>query len=259
MATSDSSSGSIQAIDRAFLVLETIAHSRSPMSLNDLHQALQVNKASLFRIVQTLCNNGYLNRDEKAGTFTLSLRTFEVGMCAVRNLDYLALIRKELEALSAKLDVLAQFSIEDNNELLCLESFDQHRSSFSIYTSTGSRTPLYASSAGKAILSTYSNDEIRAKWEKMNAHALTPNTITTLDDLMKDISKTRTRNYALDLEENELGLFCVGTVLLGYNRKPLGAISLSVRTLSPEREEELSHALLDRAQHLSYLLGYSHH
>lgn len=252
----ENSTGSVQAIDRAFLILETISQ-RGTMSLSELHRELGVNKASLSRIALALCSNGYLNRDPKTGDYSLSLRAFEVGVRAVRKLDYSNLVKGVLEELSSELHVIAQFSIEDNNELLCLESFDQRDANFSVYTRVGGRSPLYSTSAGKAILSTYSNEDIREKWEKFQVCPYTSHTITTLEALMQDIALIRQRNYALDLEESEPGLFCIGTVLLNYNHKPIGAISLSTTSMSEDDQKRLGSALLDHSQRLSNMLGYS--
>ena len=247
---------SVQAIDRAFLVLETVADGGA-LSINDLHNKLGLNKASLSRIASTLHSNGYLNKDPKSGDYSLSLRAFEVGVKAVRNFDYLSLIRSSLSELSAELGVVAQFSIEDQNELLCIESFDHKNTGFSIYTRMGQRSPLYTTSAGKAILSTYSNEEIIEKWNKMEHRPLTPNTIADITSLLNDIAKTRQRNYALDLEENEPNLFCVGTVLMNYSRKPIGAISLSVNHLTKEDEIRYSETLLQHTKRISSMLGYT--
>ena len=57
-----------------------------------------------------------------------------------------------LDHLSGALDVIAQFSVREQDELLCLESFDLAHSNFSVYTRVGQRSQLYATSAGKAIL-----------------------------------------------------------------------------------------------------------
>ena len=256
MPLNDTKMGSVQAIDRALLVLETIAQNGT-LSINDLHNKLGLNKASLSRIASTLYSNGYLNRDAKTGDFSLSLRAFEIGVQAVRNLDYINLIKSGLAELSSNLKIVAQFSIEDHNELLCLESFDQQNTGFSIYTRVGQRSPLYSTSAGKAILSTYSNEEIIDKWEKMDVKPLTANTITDIETLLKDIAQIRQRNYALDLEENEHGVFCVGTVLLNYNRKPIGAVSLSANSMTAEEQLRYSEALLQRVHRLSNMLGYT--
>lgn len=253
MAASDSS---FQAIDRAFLVLETVGRTGT-MSLAELHKTLNINKPALFRIVQALCNNGYLLRDEKTGNFSLSFKAFEVGVQAVRNLNYMSIIRSVLKDLSTDLGVIAQFSIEDHNELLCLESLDVNNTGFSVYTRVGERSPLYSTSAGKALLSLLPNDEILQKFEKMTIRALTSQTITTSEALLQDIAKTRTRGYALDLEENEPGLFCIGVPLMGYNGAPLGAISLSGKTMTPEDEARLGPALMRATQRLSTMLGYT--
>jgi IclR family KDG regulon transcriptional repressor len=247
---------SVQAIDRAFLVLETIA-KEGALSLNELHKTLHLNKASLSRIAATLYRNGYLNKNEKTGDYILSYRAFEIGVKAMRHLNHSNLIKSSLTNLSADLGVIAQFSVEDNNELLCLESINLKDIGFSIYTRVGQRSPLYSTSAGKAILSTYSNDEIIKKWDSMKIKSLTPKTITTIEVLLQEIAQIRQRNYALDMEESEYGLFCIGTVLLNYNHKPIGAISLSTNSMSDEKQKKLSSELLKLTAKLSGMLGYS--
>lgn len=246
----------LQVIDRAFIVLECVANN-AEMSLNDIHRETGINKASLMRILASLCQNGYVNRSEKTGLYSLSFKAFEVGVKAVRTSDIDYVIRNSLEELSKKHDVIAQFSVEDHDELFCLQSYEEKATSFTVYTRVGQRTPMYSTSAGKAILSTYTNDEIREKWKHYNVRKLSANTITDIDELLKDIALVRQRGYAIDYEECEPGLFCVGTVLLNFNLKPIGAISLSTSELSNERIKELSSALLEHSRRVSYMLGYS--
>ena len=76
----------IQAVDRAFQILETIGRVNS-MSLAELNKEIKVNKASLSRLVYTLVQNGYLAKNEKNGDYSLTLKTYEVGLNAVQNLD----------------------------------------------------------------------------------------------------------------------------------------------------------------------------
>ncbi|MBC3537159.1 IclR family transcriptional regulator [Megasphaera hominis] len=248
---------SFQAIDRACLVLETIA-DQGQMSLNDLHTRLKLNKASLSRIVLSLTENGFLNRDEKSGEYSLSLKLFEIGVKATKATNYPRLITSELEKLASSLQVVAQFSVEDNGELLCLQSIDpENMNSFSVYTSVGGRSPLYATSAGKAILSTYTNEEIMEKWNTFHVKTITPHTLTTLDALLQDIAETRKRKYAVDHEETEPNLFCIGAVIMNYTNRPIGAISLSAHSLTAEEEKHYSEELLKSVQLLSASMGYT--
>ncbi len=246
---------SVQVLDRAFAILELVSASGS-MSLKDIYTKLGINKASTLRIVNSLVSNGYLERDQR-GYYSLSFKTYEVGIRAVRRVDYITFIRETLDHLADELGVVAQFSVREQNELLCIESFDSTSSNFSIYTRVGIRSQLYATSAGKAILSTYTDDEIKAVWDKMNVRIYTANTIISFEDLMKNIYETRQRGYALDLEESELGLFCIGTPLLNASKKAIGAISLSTNRMDPDTQQKLSAALLTQTQRLAYMLSYS--
>lgn len=128
---------------------------------------------------------------------------------------------------------------------------------FSVHTSVGMRSPLYSTSAGKAILATYSNIEIMKKWENFDVHPLTPHTHTNVQSLLKDIDEIRQRGYALDMEENDYGLFCLGTVIMNHARTPIGAISVSSNSMTPEEEERLSKTVIQYARRLSSLLGYT--
>ena len=175
----------------------------------------------------------------------------------MRRVDHITFIRETLDQMAEELGVVAQFSVREHTELLCLESFDPTKSNFSVYTRVGQRSELYATSAGKAILSTYPDAEIEELWKQMNVRVFTPKTITTLDAFMQRIYEARQRGFALDDEESEMGLFCVGTPLLNANKHAIGAISLSTNRMDGTELQRLSSALLTQTQRLSYMLSYS--
>ena len=246
----------IQAVDRALQILETIGRVNS-MSLAELNKEIKVNKASLSRLIYTLVHNGYLAKNEKTGDYSLTLKTYEVGLNAVQNLDKLSLINSTLVDLYNRTGRIAQFSVEDNNQLLCLQSIGKEAVSFSIYTSVEHRSPLYSTSAGKALLSTYTNGEIIEKWDKMNIQSLTENTLIDLQLFLQDIGLTRQRGYALDREENEYHVFCVGSVIMDFSNRPIGSISISGSSLTEKEDKELSSILMTSCRKLSGLLGYA--
>jgi IclR family KDG regulon transcriptional repressor len=200
--------------------------------------------------------NGYLTKDSK-GHYSLTLKTYEVGISVIQRGNQINLINTVLGDLNKDSGRVAQFSVEDNSELLCLQSIGQITPVFFASTNAGKRSPLYCTSAGKAILSTYSNEDIIQKWEKFGVKPLTQNTHTDVQALLRDIAETRRRNYALDREEIEYGLFCVGSVGLNHTQSPRGAISVSGNTLSGEDEARISQMVINAARRLSGLLGYA--
>lgn len=96
---------------------------------------------------------------------------------------------------------------------------------------------VYCTSAGKAILAGYSNSQIMERWESFAVRELTEHTITDVHRLLEDISQVRQRRYALDREENEYNVFCVGSAVMGSANLPVGAVSISGRTLTGREEE----------------------
>ena len=245
----------IQSVDRAFQILETVSRLGS-ISLADLQKKLQYNQASLSRLVYTLVENGYLVKNEKSGEYVLTLKAYEIGINAVQNLDKISLINSTLADLSRETGRIAQFSIEDNNQLLCIQSIGQQSSSFSVYTNVGRRSPLYCTSAGKALLSAYTNTRIMELWDTLDVKSLTEHTITDVHEFLHDISEIRRRQYALDREENEYNVFCIGAVVLDHTSTPIGAVSISGDSLTPEEEQQISTLLISSVKRLSNLLGY---
>lgn len=244
----------IQAVDRAFLILETISRKGSITPV-DLSRELKISKASLSRLLYTLVQDGYLEQT-KNNEYILTLKSYEVGINALQNLDKLSLINSALVDLNRETGRIAQFSIEDSNQLLCIQSIGQSGTSFSIYTNVGKRSPLYCTSAGKAILATYANSDIIDKWNGFDIKALTTHTIVDMQEFLKEIAEIKKRRYALDREESEYRLFCVGAAVYDHTGLPIGAVSLSGDTLTQEEEKTLSDTVIQTAQRLSGLLGY---
>ncbi|WP_409969368.1 IclR family transcriptional regulator [Bengtsoniella intestinalis] len=244
----------VQSVERAFLLLETVAKN-GVMSLNALHKAVGLNKPSTLRLANTLSSIGYLDKNAD-GAYSLSLKTYELGSSALRRIDRMELITATLQELCEKTGRVAQFSIEDHNELLCIRSTHTNSQSFSVYTTVGRRAPLYCTSAGKAILSTYSNQQIIDKWEQIDIKAFTKFTHTTGQNLLQDISEIRQQGYALDVEENEYNVICIGAIVRDHNGGIVGAISISGNNVTREDMEAYKDVLMSATSRLSSLFGY---
>ena len=251
----DSSMKTVQAVDRAFTVIEVLAREGA-MGLADLSKVVSVNKASLLRLLFTLTENGYLRRDDASGMYTLTLKPYEIAMASIKNLDKISQITSTLAELNRTCGRIAQFSVEDGDELMCLQSVGGESTFFSSSTEMGHRSPLYCTSAGKAILATYTNTQISDRWDHLGVRQLTEHTIVDLQDFLKDMAETRRRQYALDVEENEYGTYCVGTVVRGTAGQTVGAISVTGESLTAADVSSITKALLPAALRLSRIFGF---
>lgn len=163
-------------------------------------------------------------------------------------------LRQIVGVNKASLHRLIYTLTEDGYHLVCIQNIGQKSPSFSIYTNVGRRSPLYATSAGKAILAAYTNAELLQKWNNFDVQKLIDNTITDVQDLLKDLANVRQRQYALDMEENGYNVFCIGSVVPGSHKQPIRAISLSGCSMTPEGEKKLATELLPATRLLSDLL-----
>ena len=240
----------VQAVERALQALEIIAENGS-MSLNDLHKSIKVNKASLLRTLFTLTENGYLSKDEKSGLYSMTMKTYQVGISSMQNIDRVSAISNVIADLNRATGCVAQFSVEDKDMALVLHSVGQWSS---VYSSMGSRVPLYACSSGKAILTGKSNEDILEAWQTWDVKPLTEKTITDVNDFLKEISESRHRGYTIDDEENEYHYFCIGALVRGAGNVPVGAVSITGDSLKKEKQH--SKMVMEAANRLSTMLGY---
>jgi DNA-binding IclR family transcriptional regulator len=88
--------------------------------------------------------------------------------------------------------------------------------------------------------------------------ALTPNTITSKEELIKELEKIRTQGYALDDEECELGARCIATGIKDYSGKYIAGISVSGPTtrMSMEYVNIIKNIVMDTSKTISGLLAY---
>jgi IclR family acetate operon transcriptional repressor len=102
------------------------------------------------------------------------------------------------------------------------------------------------------------DDERNQILERLTLPPLTKNTLTDREEFCKRLEKIRARGYAVDDEENEVGIRCVGAPLFDHVARVAGAVSVSgwTITMTHERLPELAPILQDTCRAISKELGY---
>jgi IclR family acetate operon transcriptional repressor len=124
-------------------------------------------------------------------------------------------------------------------------------------TQVGGRVPMVTSGVGKAVLATYSDEDVGAVIRHHGMPRLTEKSIVRPSDLFKELEKIRKQGYALDDEEACMGLRCVAAVVHNDCAEPLAAISVSGMTsrLTDQRLPEIGQIVRDVAAELTAALG----
>lgn len=245
----------VQSIDRALSILETLSNYES-LSLIEISKKVNLHKATTYRLVNSLLDNGYIKKDPITKQYHISLKLFELGNRRVQNIDFLNVAKSMIRQLAIEIDQTVHLVIEDNNEVLYIDKYDPTGNENRMQSKIGMKAPMYCTAVGKAILATKTNSKISQYWENIKIQELTNNTITDLKDFLNEIEIIRKNGYALDDEENEQGIVCVGATFSSFKAIAAGAISVSMPVSDIEKKPLFVKKVLETTEKTSKLLGY---
>lgn len=235
----------IQVADRLFLVLETLADTGS-VTLADLCRQLDLNKSTLHRLLSSLIYMGYVKQDGETGKYSLSLKLLGLSNKLLVHMDILDAVRPSLKVLAQETGETVHFVQLDGVEAVYIYKEESTQNSVRMVSKVGSRIPLYCSGVGKAIAADMDQSQIQSIWEHSTIRKLTPHTIIDYTQFLEKIKEAREKGYALDDEENELGVRCIAVGLPDYRGRAKYAFSISAPAsrMADQRLEELAQILL---------------
>ena len=247
----------VQVLDRALAALAALSNTSNECSLAELCPTLGLHKSTAHRLMMVLEQHRLVVKNRDTGRYRLGLRLYELGSRAIDGLDLRGRVRPHLDRLQERFGETVFFCIMDEGQVFYVEKVESQRS---VRTAcmVGSRAPAYCTAVGKAMLSELPEAEVAAIIKKSGLKGITANTITTLARLKAELKLVRSRGYAIDDEEKEEGLRCVGAVVRTHSRKLSAAMSISgpAFRMTKERIPEVGQALMQAAGDLSAELGY---
>ncbi|MFW5981047.1 MAG: IclR family transcriptional regulator [bacterium] len=245
----------VQSIDRAFNIIEKLIESDKSLGVTDLSNSLGLHKSTVYRLLATLVYRGYVEQDEN-NRYKIGLKLFEVGGIALNKMD----LRKKVKPYLSKL----QLECKETIHLGILNGFDvvyidKEESSeiIRMYSEVGRRVAAYCTSLGKVLLA-YSDLDIYQQFKDYDFPKYTKNTISSLSQLQEHLKMVKEQGYAIDNEEQETGIRCIGGPIFNYERQIIAAFSIAgpANRMTEERVEVLSKKVLEYSQKISALFGY---
>ncbi len=247
----------VQSVDRALSLLELLAKYEDGLGLMELSYQSNLTKSTVHRLLHTLIENGYVKQNEENGPYHLTLKMFQLGVKTVERMDILKISRPYLQRLKDRFGEVIHLVIRDDQEIVYIDKVETDHT-IRMYSNIGKRGTLYSTSVGKAMLA-YSHDDILHElWNNMHIEQKTEYTITTWLEFLKEIQRIRKNGYALDQEENELGVKCIGVAILDYTGLPVGAISVSgpIQRMTDSKMDEITKEILEVKKEITRELGF---
>jgi IclR family acetate operon transcriptional repressor len=152
--------------------------------------------------------------------------------------------------------VTANLAVVDDEFIIALTRMESREIMRSL-TKVGGRVAMVTSGVGKAVLATYSDEDVGAVIRHHGMPRLTERSIVRPSDLFRELATIRKQGFAVDDEEAEIGLRCVAAVVYNALAEPLAAISVSGLTsrVTDARLPEIGRVVREVAAELTAALG----
>lgn len=201
----ESPGSGVQSVERAFELLEVVAGAGGEASLSEVADVAGLPLPTIHRLLRTLVGRGYM-RQLPNRKYALGPRLIPLGDVASSVLGTWA--RPVLAPLVDQLDESANLAIPDGDLAVYVAQVPSTQA-MRMFTEVGKRVYQHCTGAGKALLSQLPDDTVRAVLARTGMPAQTPRTITGPEALLVELAAVRARGYAVDDEEQELGVQCI--------------------------------------------------
>ena len=242
----------VQVIDRAAGLLDAIARYSEPVSLKVLMAETGLRASTAHRILSSLMQNGLVEKDQD-NLYRLGLKLVQLGTRLHSKLDLRAIALPVMERLRDSFGESVNLSIREGDQVVYVERATPNRM-MHVHQVIGSRAPLHVTAVGKLMLGAAGTEACSAYARRTNLPAYTANTITVLPRLLKEASSALENGYALDNEEAETGVGCIGVLL--YDGTSQVAAGLSVSAPIERRDIKWVKSLVNAGNAISQSLGF---
>lgn len=246
----------IQVSERIFNTIEQLADSGSA-GLQELSTALGLNKSTVHRILNSLICMDYVRQDPETLKYSLSFKFCKIANQILSQNNMIDIARPYIRKLAEQSGETVHLVQVDGINAVYIDKVEASSSSVRMVSMVGKSIPLYCSGVGKAILAEMPDEKIESIWKQSSIEKLTPHTITDFESFWSLICEARKNGYALDNEENELGVRCIAVSLKSFSGKPSYAISISAPKdrMDDSRIEQLKTLILNTKQKIMQETG----
>ncbi len=224
-----------QALRRALSILNSFSQDNLELSLADISKSLSLPKGTVHRLLSSLRHQSFIEQNESNHKYRLGWRLFELGACV----DTINILQKKahpyLEELCEKSKETVHLAVLKDGDIFYIDKIiGAHR--ITIVTSVGLRLPSHIGGLGKSLIAFFPEEDLDKIFKGKPLMKFTKNTITDLDKLKLALKKVRESGFAIDNEEFEIGLTCVGVPIKDFTGKAVAAISISGPTLRMNKD-----------------------
>ena len=261
MATQPLSEGryTVRSVDRALSILTTLGDGKT-RTLTELSEDIDINTSTTFRLLATLGQYKFVEREDDSGKYRLGIACLELARAYQAGDTIRRAALSELQALRDLTRETVHLAVLDEMEVVYLEKLEGLYAIGLMSSRVGNRAPAYCTGVGKALLAHVDPQLVREHFSAYGLERFSETTIDSVDELVQHLDSVRQRGYALDKGEHESDVRCVAAPIYDRQGRAVAAVSVSgpEHRMEPlESNEELIANTLGAVRRISATLGYS--
>lgn len=243
-----------QTVERALAVLNALKDD--VQGLSELSRRLNLSKATLLRLLNTLRSHGYVDYNEKTQKYDLGLELLQLGMTVSLRFDLKKAAAPYMEKVWQACGETVYLNVRNGFERLCIEAL-QGIKDVRVVAYSGHKSPLYVGASGKAILAFLPEEELKEFLATVQLQKVAPGTIVDEKILIEDLIKTRALGYATSFEERFSDALGASAPIRDASGQVIASISITAPSNRSAKEVAQYIALVKEAgQAISQRLGY---
>jgi DNA-binding IclR family transcriptional regulator len=247
----------IQALARASAIIDVIAAGcEEGVGLSDISRATALNKTTAFNLIASLVTLRFLEQDAQSRRYRLGLRNLELGRIVQNRLHISHLARPILAGLCRKTNETVNLGLPDLLDLLVVDSFQGSRILHAT-TYAGWRSLYHCTALGKAFMAKWDAPMRQTVYDSCGLPEQTPNTITDIVALEAQLTMFREQGYAVDQEENEIGVNGIASSIVDGLGEVAAAISVAgpASRLTEDALEQMAPDVMAAANSIAVAIG----
>ncbi len=247
----------VKSVGRALDIIDLVSAKKGGLGVTEIANQIDINKSSVYRILSTLAQYGYIEQDADTGKYKLGYKFLEVSSKLLDSIDLRMEAKPFLQELERETNEVIHLVVYDQGEVVYIEKLEGTET-LRTHSRVGKRAPMHCTSVGKAILAHLPSTTVMDIIDRKGLPMHTENTITEKESFLKELNGIKQKGYALDLEENEYGITCIAAPIFDHLGRVVASVSISGPTMrmTEERLESLKEKMLHASKEISARLGY---
>ncbi len=250
------SGSTLSSVANAARLMKAFSSTHREWGVTELAKQLGIGKSTVHRLLATLTNEGMLEQDLDTGKYRLGLVMFDLAAAVPTQLDLHEAVLSPMTDLRNRTGETVQVAVLDGRKVVYIERLDSP-SSLRMFLEVGRRNDAHCTGTGKALLAFMPRAECDRLLKGWTLPRRTEHTITSIDAFRRELELIRSRGYAENRNESEIGAVSVAAPIRDLSGRTVAAISVAgpqerMNTMSLE----FAQATMHTAAVISRRLGY---